>query len=204
MKRIQPTISHLDSMELDVNQLHRNPYATPGSAYTDELESDTQSGLVSEPTWFGFHGRLSGLRYWTWLVLTLFYVPAGLSLLYLQNIREPILTIGTLEYYLLVALLTFSLTFIYFSIAVRRLHDVDASGWWSLFLLVPLLSYVVVLIIGLIPGSRGDNRFGARNVAQSTLSKLVSWIVILSVLAALPYWYLHYLSSAWAFLSING
>lgn len=43
---------------------------------------------------------------------------------------------------------------------IRRLHDTDRSGWWMLLAFVPFVS-LVLLVFLLLPGTPGDNRFGA-------------------------------------------
>jgi uncharacterized membrane protein YhaH (DUF805 family) len=45
-------------------------------------------------------------------------------------------------------------------VTVRRLHDTDHSGWWSLLGLVPLVGTVVMLIFLLTESEPGENRFG--------------------------------------------
>ena len=46
------------------------------------------------------------------------------------------------------------------SLAVKRLHDMNASGWFAfLFLLGDFLFW---LVLSLIPGQPGPNRFGAQ------------------------------------------
>ena len=46
-------------------------------------------------------------------------------------------------------------------VAVRRLHDVDRSGWWYLLVLIPVIgSLVLVFAFFIHPGTPGDNRFG--------------------------------------------
>jgi uncharacterized membrane protein YhaH (DUF805 family) len=47
----------------------------------------------------------------------------------------------------------------FFIFAIRRLHDFDASGWWSLALIVPLANLVLLLILWLKRGTEGPNRF---------------------------------------------
>ena len=47
------------------------------------------------------------------------------------------------------------------SVIVRRLHDIDKSGWWSLLYLVPLIGPIVLLVWSLINGTVGENRFGS-------------------------------------------
>jgi uncharacterized membrane protein YhaH (DUF805 family) len=46
------------------------------------------------------------------------------------------------------------------SVTIRRLHDLDKSGWWLLILLVPLIGAIVLLVFMCIEGTRGTNRFG--------------------------------------------
>lgn len=45
------------------------------------------------------------------------------------------------------------------AVLVRRLHDTDRTGWWALFYLFPVISWIV-LIFCCLPGTRGRNRFG--------------------------------------------
>jgi len=47
------------------------------------------------------------------------------------------------------------------AVVVRRLHDIDRTGWWYLFAFVPLIGVIVLLIFACTPGTKGSNRFGA-------------------------------------------
>lgn len=42
----------------------------------------------------------------------------------------------------------------------RRLHDFEVSGWWTLFLLLPIFQFVFVIYLLVAPGTSGANRFG--------------------------------------------
>jgi uncharacterized membrane protein YhaH (DUF805 family) len=46
------------------------------------------------------------------------------------------------------------------AIAVRRLHDIDHSGWWILIGLVPLVGAILLLVWYATKGTDGPNRFG--------------------------------------------
>ncbi len=46
------------------------------------------------------------------------------------------------------------------TVTVRRLHDSDRSGWWYFISLVPLIGGLWLLILTLLDGTSGDNRFG--------------------------------------------
>ena len=45
------------------------------------------------------------------------------------------------------------------SLAVRRLHDTNRSGWWWWIGLVPLVGGIVLLVFYLLSGTPGPNRY---------------------------------------------
>ncbi len=60
------------------------------------------------------------------------------------------------------------------AVTVRRLHDRDMSGWWYLGFIVasfiPLLNVVsalALLVLMVLPGTRGPNRFGPDPLGQA-------------------------------------
>jgi uncharacterized membrane protein YhaH (DUF805 family) len=46
------------------------------------------------------------------------------------------------------------------SVAVRRLHDHDKSGWFYLLTFVPLIGWLFFLFMMLTPGTNGENSYG--------------------------------------------
>ena len=46
------------------------------------------------------------------------------------------------------------------AVTVRRLHDIDRSGWWILIGLVPLIGAIVLLVFALLDGTPGANQYG--------------------------------------------
>lgn len=46
------------------------------------------------------------------------------------------------------------------AVSVRRLHDINRTGWWLLLLLLPLIGWLVLLVFYVTEGTRGENRFG--------------------------------------------
>lgn len=46
------------------------------------------------------------------------------------------------------------------AVLVRRLHDVDRSGWWLLLVFLPILGWFALFIFTCLDGTRGPNRFG--------------------------------------------
>jgi uncharacterized membrane protein YhaH (DUF805 family) len=54
------------------------------------------------------------------------------------------------------------------AVGVRRLHDLDKSGWWLFLSFVPLVGGIILLVWFCTPGTRGPNRFGGGNSFVST------------------------------------
>lgn len=50
---------------------------------------------------------------------------------------------------------------------VRRLNDINASGWLSLLMLVPIVNLVLGLVLLFKKGSEGGNDYGAKPVPNS-------------------------------------
>lgn len=46
------------------------------------------------------------------------------------------------------------------AVAVRRLHDIDRSGWWLLIAIIPLIGGIVLLVFAVLDSTPGDNQYG--------------------------------------------
>lgn len=46
------------------------------------------------------------------------------------------------------------------AVTVRRLHDLDKSGWWFLIALIPLIGGIWLLVLMASEGTRGPNKYG--------------------------------------------
>jgi uncharacterized membrane protein YhaH (DUF805 family) len=46
------------------------------------------------------------------------------------------------------------------AVAIRRLHDLDRTGWWILIGFIPLVGWIILLIWYCTRGTAGSNRFG--------------------------------------------
>lgn len=46
------------------------------------------------------------------------------------------------------------------AVAIRRLHDVNKSGWFCFISLIPLVGGIWLLVLMCSEGTRGENRFG--------------------------------------------
>jgi len=46
------------------------------------------------------------------------------------------------------------------TVAVRRLHDTDRTGWWILIAFIPLIGGIWLLILFVLDSTPGDNKYG--------------------------------------------
>jgi uncharacterized membrane protein YhaH (DUF805 family) len=103
-----------------------------------------------------FSGRARRKEYW-YFVLFNIIVAIVLSLIdLLLGTFSSASNIGLLSgiYGLAVIIPTLAVT-------VRRLHDIDRTGWWILINLIPLIGTIVLLVFEVTPGMPGSNRFGS-------------------------------------------
>jgi uncharacterized membrane protein YhaH (DUF805 family) len=95
-----------------------------------------------------FEGRASRAAFWWWVLFAILVSIAA-------NIIDAI--IGAPIFSLLAAL---GLFLPGLSVAIRRLHDTNRSGWWYLIGLIPLIGFIVLLIFFLEQGTPGPNDYG--------------------------------------------
>jgi uncharacterized membrane protein YhaH (DUF805 family) len=95
-----------------------------------------------------FDGRASRPAFWWW---TLFALLVGIG----ASIVDAI--IGA-QIFTIIASLGLLLPNI--SVAIRRLHDTDHTGWWILIGLIPLIGFIVLLIFYVQKSDQGDNSYG--------------------------------------------
>ena len=109
--------------------------------------------------YFDFSGRSSRSEYWWW---ALFVIIASVVLTYAD------ILIGTYsadtESGLLASIFGLVTLIPGIAVGVRRLHDINKTGWWMLFavlffwlLLIPIL---LLLYWATRPGDQGDNKYG--------------------------------------------
>ena len=98
-----------------------------------------------------FDGRATRSEYWYFTLFSLIaYILAAVVDAVLAGITGgfPILSILLMLGFLIPAI----------AVGVRRLHDINKSGWWYLLALVPLIS--LVLIAFFVMDSKEDNVYG--------------------------------------------
>ena len=101
-----------------------------------------------------FTGRARRAEYW-WFGLFLLIVGVGLSVI------EAVLFGRAMGHYgFLSGIFNLAAFLPSLGVSIRRLHDVDRSGWWLLILLIPLVGTLLVLYWFVQRGTVGPNRYG--------------------------------------------
>lgn len=47
------------------------------------------------------------------------------------------------------------------ALSVRRLHDIDKSGWFLLLVLIPIIGSIILIVWAATDGTKGPNTYGA-------------------------------------------
>lgn len=96
-----------------------------------------------------FSGRARRKEYW---MFALFNIIVGIVLIIIDYI------IGT--YFALYGLYCLGIILPSLAVSVRRLHDVNKSGWWIFISLIPLIGGIWLLVLFVTDGTAGDNQYG--------------------------------------------
>jgi uncharacterized membrane protein YhaH (DUF805 family) len=96
---------------------------------------------------FSINGRISRGPFW--LVYLLLFAATAALVLFIESRanNNPVLVLIVLALHVWIAI----------CVTVKRLHDIDASGWLSIpIVLIP----IAVILVGSFPGTVGTNRYG--------------------------------------------
>ena len=112
---------------------------------------------------FSLNGRIARSTYWALIAISiipgflkLIMLGSGLNMSFAPSANKPLAT--TL---LVIAFMCWVLqAMIQIPAFVKRLHDMNRSGWWCLFCLLPGIAFIAWLLIGALPGVQGPNRYG--------------------------------------------
>ena len=115
-----------------------------------------------------FKGRSRRKEYWSWVLFVLIayfvlmYLDAALGL---GGTATGYAEGGSVGFNMTGGLLTILFLIATFipglAVSVRRLHDVDKSGWMLLIGLIPLIGAIYLLFQFVQPGTPGPNAYGA-------------------------------------------
>ena len=101
-----------------------------------------------------FGGRSRRKEYWYFMLFNIVVIYV------LEGIDRLLETLTGLSVDLLIGIYALAAIIPLLAVSVRRLHDIDRSGWWYLINLIPLIGPIVMLVFTLLDSTPGDNRYG--------------------------------------------
>jgi len=162
-----------------------NLYQAPASAPADPAFATYQ------PRFLSLSGRIGRLRYLAYgmglmlLTYPVIFVIFALSGMLSGEAPGALVFVPLGVVY--IALLVFS-----FGYMVRRLNDMDQSGWLSLLMLIPLVNLVMILVLLVARGTAGSNRYGpapvpnTKGVVVLALLPLLFFVLAIAAAIAIP------------------
>ena len=99
---------------------------------------------------FSYKGRYNRARWWFHLLC---FGVSGYIGVRVDEISESLLVIFALP----LLLIMYSLI----PATIKRLHDINLSGWWCLFYIIPLIGEICAIVVcGCLSSTVGENRYG--------------------------------------------
>ncbi len=113
--------------------------------------------ILALKNWDKFKGRANRSEFW---YFTLFYfifgtIPYFIDVSFLGYDPMDLTSIGVLQTAYNLVLLIPS-----FSVTIRRLHDVNKSGW-NLLWYITIIGVFYIIILNILKGTDDDNKYGA-------------------------------------------
>ena len=102
----------------------------------------------------GFSGRSRRAEYWYFVLFsTLIGIGASTLDAFLYGLESEASVTPSL-------FISLAITVPSIAVGVRRLHDIDKSGWWLLLYFILIVGWIPLLVWAARTGTMGPNRFG--------------------------------------------
>jgi uncharacterized membrane protein YhaH (DUF805 family) len=98
-----------------------------------------------------FSGRVGRKKFWLFILFCIVVIYGSIGI---ANVTDSVVAIGLSVFLLFLSILP------WFAMQVRRLHDANHSTWWILLYLIPGIGFIVLLIVYVQNGTKGQNKYG--------------------------------------------
>lgn len=162
-----------------------NPYQSPSA----DVSAQPVSGGYDTTSPFSPKGRFGRLSYLAWVALLYFPLwiisvltsaaapgSAGGSA---QGMQPMSVVMGVI-----MVIYIIPMTVAMWLFAIRRLHDFNTSGWWSLLFLLPIVNLIFGLVLLLRRGDEGSNDFGPVRITRGW-EQVLGYIGVVMLVIAL-------------------
>jgi uncharacterized membrane protein YhaH (DUF805 family) len=102
-----------------------------------------------------FNGRARRSEYWYFVLMNMLI---AITAMILDNITG--LAMENIGYGPIYLLYTLAVLIPNLAVSVRRLHDVNKSGWFLLIAFIPLIGAIWLLVLFCSEGTSGENNYG--------------------------------------------
>lgn len=136
-----------------LKDLNRSSFVSSFNKYfMDFLKEEYKKLLQQNLNYFKFEGRASRKQYWMFFLFSILFM----VLVHILNMIIP------LNAFFSFVLIVFGLITIIpnISLAIRRLHDINISGWWIVFGLIPYIGWLILIPLA-VKGDTKANNYGA-------------------------------------------
>ena len=111
---------------------------------------------------FDFKSRSSRSEFWYFYLFTTILGFIGLQIDRLLNLE--ILGLQLAQEIIILGPIYIFLYFLFFipslSLYIRRLHDINRSGWWLLIALIPFIGIITLIFFWCLKGTQEKNTYG--------------------------------------------
>jgi uncharacterized membrane protein YhaH (DUF805 family) len=150
-----PAVSIPRVSDEDKNLVEENAPHVANEPHVGFLEKTYFYFLKAIKSTIEFSGRASIAEYWFFVfgVFLVYVVSSLLQGMLIDSFIGDLIGMAEVLFFLLIIVTSTSL-------GVRRLHDVDRSGFWYLLCLIPLVGALILLLWSIQNGTVGSNTYG--------------------------------------------
>jgi len=99
-----------------------------------------------------FTGRASRKQFWMFVFANFI-----IDIIFFILTRIPVLRV---IFWIVLVLFILAILIPSIALGIRRLHDINLSGWFMLLCLIPVVNFIVVFMLCVIDGNQYDNKYG--------------------------------------------
>ena len=109
-----------------------------------------------------FTGRATRTEYWVFALIDFIVVILAIifDIVLGTSPKSYINGAPTFHYGYIFYTYLFALLIPRIAVFVRRMHDIDKSGWLALLIFIPIVGSLFGFVLALLPGTNGPNDFG--------------------------------------------
>lgn len=164
------------------NSNEHNPYSAP----TADMSYDDEYFEYDTTPFYKASGRIGRVRFFAYtMMLVLCAMVAMFVLGILSAILIPMLgeSVATVLGVIVMVGIWAGMVYINFAPSIRRLNDLNKTGWISLLYLVPIINLLLWLYLSFARGDEGLNDYGAPAEPPSTLMTILALVLPLAFVA---------------------